>query len=87
MRVGQTGPPTPFQRGRAPYWQRRFSRRLTTPPPEGAYDAASNLRCARITVFADHGLPVGVATPRLFISAAIALAATGDRLLANLRTR
>jgi hypothetical protein len=41
---------------------------------EEAVRKASNRRCTRITVTADQGLPVGVATPRLFNSAAIALA-------------
>ena len=34
-------------------------------------DTASNRRRTRITVTADHGLPVGVATPRLLSSTAI----------------
>jgi hypothetical protein len=34
----------------------------------------SNRRCTRITVLADHGLPVGVATLRSFSALAIALA-------------
>ena len=38
------------------------------------HDTASNRRRTRITVTADHGLPVGVATPRLLSSKAIALA-------------
>ena len=34
----------------------------------------SNRRCTRITVLADHGLPVGVMTLRSFSALAIALA-------------
>jgi hypothetical protein len=37
-------------------------------------DQPSNRRCTRITVLADHGLPVGVATLRSFSALAIALA-------------
>jgi hypothetical protein len=47
----------------------RSTQERLTPPGQ-----SSNRRCTRITVLADHDLPVGVATLRAFSALAIALA-------------